>query len=136
MILWMRDQEQCSSPAQRACERALEVFRVKGTETFIENDEGRTLQESSGEEEAATLTVGELPTGLTNLLLNACRHAPEKVTEAQLGTQLLGISEILWFGWPASPHEEVEGEATGKDMILMKLRCHGHPSAPTSRIHA
>src|SRR5580692_2555585 len=69
-------------------------LRIQCAKTFIKNQDVGRLQYRSGDVQPATLTVRELPAGLTHHLLEPAGHTLEQRAEAQLPTQLPSLFNI------------------------------------------
>jgi hypothetical protein len=69
--LWMGDDNQGLCPTERAIETCFERFRIERREALVENRELGALQQGASEENAASFTMRQLPTGFADGLHHA-----------------------------------------------------------------
>ena len=65
----MRDQDQGRCAAHDALEAAAEILRIQGGETFVQHHDFGFLQQSTRQKDAATLALGQPPTGIADGLI-------------------------------------------------------------------
>ena len=128
----MGDHKHRGGSIEDAAEGLAEGLRVKRREALVEDDEGCVLEERPGDVEAAPFAVGELPTRLADQLQHPSRHAVKEVPEAELAADGFGLVQIFGLCGPAAAHQEVEGEGSREDVVLMELR-RGHHLPPPTR---
>ncbi len=107
-----------------------EGLRVKRREALIEDDEVCVLEERPGDVEAAPFAMGELPARLADHLQQSGWHAVEEVPEAELAAEGFGLLQIFRLCRPAAAHQQVEGEGSREDVVLVELRRPHHAPPP------
>ena len=128
----MGDHKHRGGSIEDAAEGPAERLRVKRREALVEDDDGCILEERPGNVEAAPFAMGELPTRLADQLQHPSRHAVKEVPEAELAADGFGLVQIFGRRGPAATHQEVEGEGSREDVVLMELR-RGHHLPPPAR---
>src|SRR5262245_13545268 len=114
----------------KAVERQLEASRIEGGQALIEDDEVGSLQQRARNEETAPFPMGELPSRFADHLHHASGHAREQLVKPQLVTDAFSFENAALVESAATSHQQVERKRTAEDVILVKLRRHGHDSAP------
>ena len=125
----MGDHKHRGGSIEDAAEGLAEGLRVKRREALVEDDEVGVLEQRPGDVEAAPFAVGELPTRLADHLLQPGRHAVEEVPEAELAADGFGLLQIFGLRRPAAAHQQIEGEGSREDVVLVELR-RGHHVPP------
>ena len=103
---------------------------VKCCKTLVEDDKVGVLEKRPGDVEATPFAVGKLPAGLADHLLQSSRHAVEEVPEAEFPAEGFGLLQIFGLRRPATSYEQVEGEGSREDVVLVKLRRPRHALPP------
>ena len=85
----MGDDNQGLCPPERAIKTSFERFRIERRKAFVENRELSALQQGACEKNAASFTMGQLPTGFSDGLHHAGRHSPQQIFKTQLNAKLL-----------------------------------------------
>ena len=129
----MGDHKHRRGSIEDAAEGLAEGLRIKCCEALVEDDNGCILEERSGNIEAAPFTMGELPTRLADQLQHPSRHSVKEVSEAELAADDFSLLQIFGPRRPAAAHQEVEGEGSCEDVVLMELWCGYHLPPPTRR---
>ena len=111
-------------------QNVLESDGIERRKALVENDDVRTLEQCATQEDAAALSVRQLPTSLSEDLLHPRGHTFEKRSQTQLNREFLGLVEILLDGRPPSPHQQVERQACREDVIVVKLWRVGNKAPP------
>ena len=107
----------------------MERLGIKGGKTLVQDEDLGTLQQRTGDVEPTTLAMRELPAGLPNYLPQPGGHAVEERSQIQGAAQGLSRLQVCRRRWPAAAHEQVEGQSSSKDIIVVELwRSHHSPS--------
>ena len=125
------DHKHCGGSIENATEGLAKGLRVKRRKALVEDDKSCVLEERPGDVEAAPFSVGELPTRLTDQLQHPGRHSVKELPEAELAADGFGLLQIFGLCGPAAAHQEVEGEGSREDVVLMELWCCRHLPPPT-----
>lgn len=131
--LQVGDHKHRGGSIEDTAEGPAEGLRVKRRKALVEDDEGCILEERPGNVEAASFAVGELPTRLADQLQHPSRHSVKEVPEAELTADGFSLMQIFGLRGPAVTHQEVEGEGSREDIVLMELRRGHHLSPPARR---
>jgi hypothetical protein len=128
--LRVSDDKECRGPVEDTTEGLIKGLRVECGEAFIEDDEVGILEKRAGDVEAAPFAVGELPTGLTDHLLQSGWHTVEEVSEAEFAAKGLSLLQIFGRCRPAAAHQQIERESSREDVVFVKLRGTRHTPLP------
>jgi hypothetical protein len=109
---------------------AMKCLWIKGSKTLVQDEDSSTLQQRSGNVEPTALAMRKLPTSLTDYLPQPGRHTVEEQPKIQGTTQGFSSLQVCWSRRPAAPHEQVEGQGPGKNIIVVELWHGRYPTPP------
>jgi hypothetical protein len=128
----MRDDHQSWGVLQHTLLHMVQSLWIQSSKTLIQDKDSSVLQQRAGDVEPTALAMRKLPAGLADYLPQPGWHAVEEWSKLQSAAQRLGSPQICWLGWPATPHEQVEGQGPGKEVIVVEL-WRGHDPVPPAR---
>jgi hypothetical protein len=131
-LLGVRDDQQGRGVFQDTLLHAVERLGIQGGKTFIQDEDGGTLQQRASDVEPTALAMRKLPAGLADYLPQPGGHAVEERPKIQGAVQSFSRLQVRRMGWPAAAHEKVEGQGSGKNIIVVEL-WHSHHPPPLSR---
>ena len=131
-LLGMRDNHQGGGVLQNTLLHLVQRLWIQRSKTLIQDEDSGILQQCAGDVEATALAMRQLPAGLADYLPQPGRHAVEERPESQSAAQGLGSLQVCRLGWPATAHEQIEGQGPGKEVIVVEL-WRSHYSVPPAR---
>lgn len=104
--------------AEDTAERPLQGPGIERGEAPVQDHEIDPLKQPTGDVEAASLAMGQLPSGLADHLQEAARHPREELVAAELLADLYRLRDGDGARRPLAAHQQVEGESRSEDVIF------------------